>query len=106
MDMRKCLAVFTGFLLFTGFFYSSQISFATYVSIENDPYIIKNQLLIESAKITGIGMQAAKDTLKLAFYENITEAEVARTAAQAMVDSGSSEYIEAFGVMVASAGKG
>ncbi len=65
-------------------------------------YVAKKQLLVESAKITDIGMQAAKEMLMRAFSENITEAEVANYAAQTMVDSGSSEYIEAFGVMVSS----
>ncbi|WP_455392611.1 M24 family metallopeptidase [[Eubacterium] cellulosolvens] len=69
---------------------------------QNEPEVVKERLLIESAKITDIGMQAAKEILQRAFHENITEAAVAREAAQAMVDSGSSEFIEAFGVMVAS----
>lgn len=69
---------------------------------ENDPNVVKKQLLIESAKITDIGMQAAKETLQRAYTENITEAIVADSAAQAMIDYGSSEYVEAFGVMVAS----
>jgi Xaa-Pro aminopeptidase len=74
----------------------------TIINQENEPDVVKKQLLIESAKITDIGMQAAKDTLKRAYSENITEAIVADAAASAMVDHGSSEYVEAFGVMVAS----
>jgi Xaa-Pro aminopeptidase len=68
----------------------------------NEPDVVKKQLLIESAKITDVGIQVAREWLLRAFYENITEADVAYAAAEAMVNQGSSEYIEAFGVMVAS----
>ena len=69
---------------------------------DNEPEIAKKQLLFESAKISDIGMQAAKDMLELAFFENVTEADVARAIEKAMIDSDSSEYIEAFGVLVMS----
>jgi len=64
--------------------------------------VVKNNFLLESAKITDKGMQAAKDTLLRAFIENITEADVATAAEDAMTDSGSSPYVEAFAVIVAS----
>ena len=70
--------------------------------INNEPDIVKKQLLIESAKVTAIGMQAAREMLDRAFFENITEGQAAQAAAEAMVNSGSSEYIEAFEVIVAS----
>jgi Xaa-Pro aminopeptidase len=64
--------------------------------------IVKNQLLLESAQITDLGMEAAKNMLLRAFSENITEADVAWAAADAMIENGSSEYVEAFEVIVAS----
>ncbi|UCE36804.1 MAG: M24 family metallopeptidase [Thermoplasmata archaeon] len=64
--------------------------------------IVKNQFLLQSAEISDIGMQAAKDTLLRAFFENITEADVVRAINDAMTENGSSEYVEAFGVIVAS----
>jgi Xaa-Pro aminopeptidase len=67
-----------------------------------EPDIVKNQFLLESAKIADKGMETAKITLERAFYENITEADVVRAINDAMTDNGSSEYVEAFGVIVAS----
>ncbi len=49
-----------------------------------------------------MGMEAAKNTLLSAFYENVTEADVVRAINNALTDNGSSEYVEAFGVIVAS----
>ncbi len=63
---------------------------------------MKNQLLLESAQISDMGMEAAKNTLLSAFYENVTEADVVRAINNALTDNGSSEYVEAFGVIVAS----
>lgn len=101
--MRKFLAILgMAIILIAGFSNLTSIIGAPADVIEHEPDVVKKQLLIESAKVTDIGMQAAKDMLIRAFHENITEADVAREAAQAMVDSGSSEYIEAFGVMVSS----
>lgn len=62
----------------------------------------KEYLLKESAKISDIGMGAARDALLTAFKENVTEADVVRAIERAMINSGSSEQVEAFGVMVAS----
>ncbi|UCE73461.1 MAG: M24 family metallopeptidase [Methanomassiliicoccales archaeon] len=67
-----------------------------------EPDVVKNQLLLESAKISDKGMETAKNTLIRAFFENITEADVIRAINDAMTDNGSSEYVEAFGVIVAS----
>jgi methionine aminopeptidase len=64
--------------------------------------VVKENLLIESARITDIGMLAARAALLRAYTENITEGEVARIAANAMTDDGSSPFVEAFGVIVAS----
>jgi Xaa-Pro aminopeptidase len=69
---------------------------------DNNLMIIKSQLLLESARISDIGMEAARSMLERAFTENITEADVAEAAATAMVENGSSEYVEAFKVIVAS----
>ncbi len=69
---------------------------------KNEPYVVKNRLLLESAKIADKGMEAAKNMLIRAFSENITEADVVRAINDAMTDEGSSEYVEAFGVIVAS----
>lgn len=68
----------------------------------NSPEIAKTYLIEESGKISAIGMAAARDTLVLAYTENITEADVARAAEEAMLNSGSSEEVEAFPVIVAS----
>lgn len=101
--MGKIFAIFTiFFLIFTYLSCTAQSKVPLDINSSNEPDIIKNQFLIESAKIADIGMQAAKEMLIKAFSENITEADVARAATQAMIDHGSSEYVEAFGVMVAS----
>jgi Xaa-Pro aminopeptidase len=101
--MRKFVAVLITILIFlSGALSLSSVSGTPVVQTDNEPDVVKKQLLIESAKVTDIGMQAAKDALVRAFTENITEGDVARIAAEAMVNSGSSEYIEAFGVIVAS----
>ena len=68
----------------------------------NEPNIVKNQFLMESARISDMGMETAKNMLLRAFTENITEADVIRAINDAMTDEGSSEYVEAFGVIVAS----
>jgi Xaa-Pro aminopeptidase len=68
----------------------------------NSPEIAKTYLIEESGKISAIGMAAARDTMTLAYIENITEADVARAAEDAMLNSGSSEEVEAFPVIVAS----
>jgi Xaa-Pro aminopeptidase len=102
--MRKILAAIMISFLFLSIF--SSISHGNINTTEQNPpdeaYVGKKQLLIESAKITDIGMLAAKEMLARAFTENITEGMVADYAAETMVGSGSSEYIEAFGVIVAS----
>ncbi|UCG69759.1 MAG: M24 family metallopeptidase [Thermoplasmata archaeon] len=67
-----------------------------------EPDIVKNQFLLESARIADMGMETAKITLQRAFYESITEADVVRAINDAMTENGSSEYVEAFGVIVAS----
>ncbi len=67
-----------------------------------EPDVVKNQLLVESAQIADMGMEVAKNMLPRAFSENITEADVVRAINDAMTDNGSSEYVEAFGVIVAS----
>jgi len=64
--------------------------------------VVKNQFIIESAKIADMGMETAKNMLLSAFFENITEGDVVRAINDAMTENGSSEYVEAFGVIVAS----
>jgi Xaa-Pro aminopeptidase len=101
--MRKILtyAVFCMFLLLF-------ISGAVYSESENETYraqepdVVKNQLLLESARIADMGMETAKNTLLRAFFENITEADVVSAIEDTMTENGSSEYVEAFGVIVAS----
>ncbi|MCK5560288.1 MAG: M24 family metallopeptidase [Thermoplasmata archaeon] len=68
----------------------------------DEPAVAKMGLISRSAEISDIGMAAAREMLILAFNENITEADVARAAEDAMLDSGSSENIEAFPVLVMS----
>ena len=101
--MRKILALLTVFFLIVISCSNTALSdnFGDFAN-DNEPEIAKKQLLLESAKISDIGMQAAKDMLELAFFENITEADVARAIEQAMIAQGSSEYIVAFGVLVMS----
>jgi hypothetical protein len=64
--------------------------------------VVKNQFILESAKIADMGMETAKNMLLSAFFENVTEADVVRAINDAMTENGSSEYVEAFGVIVAS----
>ncbi len=71
-----------------------------YEEIELD--IVKNQALLESAQISDEGMEVARNMLIKAFSENITEADVIQAINNAMTENGSSEYVEAFGVIVAS----
>jgi Xaa-Pro aminopeptidase len=47
-------------------------------------------------------METARAMLLLAFHENITEADVVSAIEDSMTENGSSEYVEAFGVLVAS----
>jgi Xaa-Pro aminopeptidase len=101
--MRKIMVpIIISTLLFIQ--YSSVIQ----INVRSDPNsgiqldVVKNQFLLESAQITDKGMQAAKDTLLIAFHENITEADVVQAINDALTDNGSSEYVEAFGVIVAS----
>jgi Xaa-Pro aminopeptidase len=102
--MRKILAVISIIFLFLTLFLSISQGHINTVeqNLPDEAYVGKKQLLIESAKITDIGMTATREMLARAFFENITEGMVADHAADAMVSSGSSEYIEAFGVIVAS----
>jgi Xaa-Pro aminopeptidase len=64
--------------------------------------VIKNQMVLESARISDKGMETAKNMLLLAFSQNVTEADVVRAVEDSMTENGSSEYVEAFGVIVAS----
>ena len=64
--------------------------------------VVKNQFILESAKIADMGMETARNMLLSAFFENVTEADVVRAINDAMTENGSSEYVEAFGVIVAS----
>jgi Xaa-Pro aminopeptidase len=101
--MRKIL-VFTLFCLLLLIFISDGV-YAERINdnkIASQPDVVKNQLLIESAKIADMGMETARDMLLLAFYENITEADVVRAIEDSMTENGSSEDVEAFGVIVAS----
>lgn len=101
--MRKIL-VFLALCLLLSLAFSDAVR----VNVSADPFeeieldIVKNQLLLESAEISDKGMEAAKNTLLRAFYENITEADVVQAINNALTENGSSEYVEAFGVIVAS----
>jgi Xaa-Pro aminopeptidase len=64
--------------------------------------VVKNQMILESAKISDMGMEAAKAMILSAFFQNVTEADVVRAIEDTMTENGSSEYVEAFGVIVAS----
>lgn len=101
--MRK-ISVFLAFLFVFGVVFSEAVQMDVYADSDQvqNPPITKNQFLIESARISDLGMEAAKNALARAFYENVTEADVVRAIENAMTDNGSSEYIEAFGVIVAS----
>jgi hypothetical protein len=69
--MKKLLAVITIFLIFlTSISTVSSINSSPGISSENELDIVKKQLLIESAKVTDIGMVAAKEMLIRAFSEN------------------------------------
>jgi hypothetical protein len=101
--MRKILAILTlSILLLLILTDAVQVEVCADVFDGMEPDIVKNQLLFESAMISDMGMEVAKNTLLRAFYENITEADVVRAINNAMTDNGSSEYVEAFGVLVAS----
>jgi hypothetical protein len=84
------------------------ISDAVYADRDDDlvfapqPDVVKNQLLLESARIADMGMETAREMLLLSFFENITEADVVRAIEDSMTENGSSEEVEAFGVIVAS----
>lgn len=101
--MRKTL-VFLALFMLSSLLFSDVMHVNVHANPCEDmePDVVKNQLLLESAQISDIGMEAAKNTLLRAFYENITEADVVRAVNNAMTDNGSSEYVEAFGVIVAS----
>lgn len=101
--MRKILtyAVFCLFLLlFISDTVYSEPEYEIYLAQEPD--VVKNQLLLESARIADMGMETAKNTLLRAFFENITEADVVSAIEDTMTENGSSETVEAFGVIVAS----
>jgi Xaa-Pro aminopeptidase len=66
------------------------------------PLIVKKNFLRESAQITDYGAEVAREMLARAYTENITEADVVLEIETKMVEKGSSEYVEAFGVIVAS----
>jgi len=101
--MRKILAILTlSIILLLVLTDAVQVEVCADVFDGMEPDIVKNQLLVESAIISDMGMEVAKNTLLRAFYENITEADVVRAINNAMTDNGSSEYVEAFGVIVAS----
>jgi methionine aminopeptidase len=66
------------------------------------PDIVKRELIRESALISDIGQAAARDVLETAFAAEVTEADVVQALSQAMVDAGSSEFVEGFEAIVAS----
>ena len=89
-------------LVSIAFFDANQVNAHAHPIDQNEPNIVKNRLLLESAQIADMGMEEAKNMLLRAFSENITEADVVLAINDAMTDKGSSEYVEAFGVIVAS----
>ncbi|MCK5644620.1 MAG: hypothetical protein KAJ19_27730, partial [Gammaproteobacteria bacterium] len=46
--------------------------------------VVKNQFILESAKIADMGMETARNMLLSAFFENVTEADVVRAINDAM----------------------
>lgn len=100
--MRKILAFLILSIMLIHYSSAIQINVRADSQSEFQLDVVKNQILLESAQITDKGMQAAKDTLLIAFHENITEADVVQAINDALTDNGSSEYVEAFGVIVAS----
>jgi methionine aminopeptidase len=66
------------------------------------PDIVKRSLIQESARISDIGQEAAREALSAAFTEQVTEADVVTALSQAMIDAGSSEFVDGFEAIVAS----
>ena len=66
------------------------------------PDIIKRELIRESARISDIGQEAAREALAGAFTAEVTEADVVTALSTAMVNAGSSEFVEGFEAIVAS----
>jgi Xaa-Pro aminopeptidase len=95
--MKKFFAVFITILIIAIMITDLSSAFEI-----DGPEVSKVYLIEESGKIAAIGMAAARETMILAYSENITEADVARAAETAMINSGSSEEVEAFPVIVAS----
>lgn len=101
--MRKILVFYLACVLLLVFISNSAFADPIYEdSNAQEIDVVKNQLILESARISDMGMEAAKETLLLAFFENITEADVVKAIEDCMTENGSSEYVEAFGVIVAS----
>ncbi len=101
--MRRLLA----FLLVHSLFFvlMSNTVYAEVISRDleaPDLDVVKNQFILESARISDKGMETARQMLLLAFRENITEADVVSAIEDSMTENGSSEKVEAFGVIVAS----
>jgi methionine aminopeptidase len=101
--MRKILTLCLAFVLLLTFISSSASADPIYEDSKAPALdVVKNQLIMESARISDMGMEAAKEMLLLAFFENVTEADVVKAVEDCMTENGSSEYVEAFGVLVAS----
>jgi Xaa-Pro aminopeptidase len=101
--MRKILVpLILSMLLLIQYSCTIQVHVRANPNSEIQPDVVKNQFILESAIIADMGMETARNMLISAFSENITEADVVEAINNAMTDNGSSEYVEAFGVIVAS----
>jgi Xaa-Pro aminopeptidase len=101
--MRRTLVIAISFMMLTLIISpSANADEITLDSEELELDVVKNQLILESARIADMGMEAAKAMLLTAFFQNVTEADVVRAIEDCMTQNGSSENVEAFGVIVAS----
>lgn len=89
----RCLAVLAAVAL---------LALALAPAAQGGPDVVKRELIRESARISDIGQAAAREALARAFAEPVTEADVVEALSRAMVDAGSSPYVEGFQAIVAS----
>ena len=70
--MQRILATSTTlFMIFILILSSCSILSTSDSVLDNEPDVVKKQLLIESAKIADIGMQAAKETMAKHFSKTL-----------------------------------
>jgi Xaa-Pro aminopeptidase len=101
--MRRILSLYLVFVLLLWLISNSAHADLNSNSSESPQLdMVKNQFILESARISDMGMETAKAMLLSAFFQNVTEADVVSAIEDSMTENGSSEYVEAFGVIVAS----